>query len=417
LNKTIIKGKQGNGRDHLDISNVKKNRYLFIVVSFLLWFPNFLYVPVLSPYINHLGGNYIFAGIILSSYGITQLLLRLPIGIVSDLFIWKKSFIIFGMMASCLSCIIFLSIESVWWALIARALSGVSAATWVVFTAVYPFYYQKHEVSKAMSNISFIVVLGQFIGMSFSGIIVNEFGWKAPFMLGVIFSILGVILSFFISYPQDELEREPVKFKELTTVLKDSLLLKSAFLSIIAHSIIFSTMFGFTSNYAFAIGFAPKELAWVVIAFMIPHAIATIFIGNVLVPKLGEWTSVKLAFLLITLSTFIIPFVESKSLFLMIQIFCGFSLGLIFPVLLSMSIKNIEPKKRAAAMGAYQALYAIGIFAGPFFAGIFNSLFGINAGFYFLGILSLLATTCAMIWGRREKVGQLESCKKSEIMN
>lgn len=133
---------------------------------------------------------------------------------------------------------------------------------------------------------------------------------------------------------------------------------------------------------------------------MVPHAIATLFMGRVLVPLLGEWNALKTAFFLAAVFTLPIPFVQNKGLLLTVQIFCGFSLGLIFPLLLGLAIDKIAPEKRATAMGAYQAIYAAGIFAGPFFAGIFNSLMGIKAGFYFVGVLGLLATLLIIIWGK-----------------
>jgi MFS transporter, DHA1 family, multidrug resistance protein len=374
-----------------------------MVVSFLLWFPQFMYVPILSPYMESLGGKYSFIGIVLSSYGLMQLLFRLPLGIFSDLIKLRKPFIILGMLASMTSCMIFLLTDSLGWILMARALAGVSAASWVAFTVLYPGYFAANEVHRAMGSISFIVVLAQFLGMAFSGYIVDEWGWKSPFWIGVLFSILGAILSFYIFEPKDGINREPVNLKELASVMKEPSLLKVAILSIIAHSIIFSTMFGFTSNYAFQIGFKASELTLIVFAFMIPHAIATLFMGSVLVPKLGEWRSLLTAYSLASIFTIMIPFVETKGLFLVVQGFSGFALGLIFPLLLSMSIAKIGIEKRATAMGAYQALYAIGIFAGPFFAGIFNSKFGIEAGFYFVGVLGLIATILVIIWGKSEQ--------------
>ncbi|MEH7119670.1 MFS transporter [Neobacillus vireti] len=384
----------------LSTLRTNRNKYLFIVVSFLLWFPQFLYVPIFAPYLESLGGKYTFIGIVLSSYGVMQLLCRLPIGIFSDVKKVRKPFIIFGMLASLLSCVIFLLTDSLGWILAARALAGISAATWVAFTVLYPSYFADHEVHRAMGSISFIVVLAQFLGMSFSGSIVSSWGWKAPFWIAVSFSILGVILSLFIFESKEGIEREPLKVKDLAAVIKEPSLLKVALLSILAHSIIFSTMFGFTSNYALHIGFTKSELTWIVFAFMIPHAIATLFMGRVLVPLLGEWNALKTAFFLASLFTLLIPFVQSKGLLLTVQIFSGFSLGLIFPLLLGLAIEKIAPEKRATAMGAYQAIYAVGIFAGPFFAGIFNSLMGIKAGFYFVGVLGLLATLLISIWGK-----------------
>ncbi|MBT2657348.1 MFS transporter [Bacillus sp. ISL-18] len=373
---------------------------MFIVVSFLFWFPQFLYVPIFSPYMESLGGKYTFIGIVLSSYGVMQLLCRLPIGIFSDVKKVRKPFIIFGMLVSMFSCVIFLLTDSLGWILGARALAGISAATWVAFTVLYPSYFADHEVHRAMGSISFIVVLAQFLGMSFSGSIVSEWGWKALFLLAVSFSILGVILSLFIFESKEGIEREPLKVKDLAAVIKEPSLLKVALLSILAHSIIFSTMFGFTSNYALYIGFTKSELTWIVFAFMVPHAFATLFMGRVLVPLLGEWNALKTAFFLASVFTILLPFVQSKGLLLAVQIFSGFSLGLIFPLLLGLAIEKIAPEKRATAMGAYQAIYAIGIFAGPFFAGIFNSLMGIKAGFYFVGILGLVAVLLIIIWGK-----------------
>jgi DHA1 family multidrug resistance protein-like MFS transporter len=384
------------------------NKFLFIVVSFLLWFPHFLYVPILSPYLESIKAEYTFIGFVLSSYGIIQFLCRLPIGIFSDLIKLRKPFIIIGMLASTLSCMIYVITESLVWILFARSLAGLAAASWVVFTVLYPGYFDDKEVHKAMGSISFNVVLAQFLGMSFSGNIVSEWGWKAPFWIGAVFSIIGFLLSFFIFEPKDGVEREPVKLKDLGTVMKEPSLLKVALLSILAHSIIFSTMFGFTSNYALTIDFKAGELTWIVFAFMIPHAVATLFMGSVLVPYLGEWRALKLAFLLASVFTLMMPFIEAKWLFLLVQGFSGFSLGLIFPLLLGMSIEKIAPEKRATAMGAYQALYAIGIFAGPFFAGIFNSMLGIKAGFYFVGVLGLVATALIVIWGRGETISAVD---------
>lgn len=85
-----------------------------MVVSFLLWFPHFIYVPILSPYMESIGAKYTFIGIVLSSYGLMQFLCRLPIGISSDLLKFRKPFVIFGMMVSTLSCAIYLLTDSLW---------------------------------------------------------------------------------------------------------------------------------------------------------------------------------------------------------------------------------------------------------------------------------------------------------------
>lgn len=111
----------------------------------------------------------------------------------------------------------------------------------------------------------------------------------------------------------------------------------------------------------------------------------------------------KNSFFLTALSLLLVPSLETKFLFLVLQFISGFSLGLVFPILLGMSIEKIAEEKRATAMGAYQSIYSIGIITLPYFTGVFNSNFGIGSGFYLLGILSTLAIILIMKWGRQEK--------------
>lgn len=278
----------------------------------------------------------------------------------------------------------------------------MAAASWVVFTILYSSYFPKKDAARAMNLISFIVVLAQFLGMSLSGYIVSEFGWHGPFMFGSILGVSGIILSLFIREAKEKEKEVPIKLKELVHVTREPNLLKISLLSILAHSIIFTTMFGFTPAYALSIGFQKNELSWLVFFFMVPHAIAPLVMDKVIVSKIGKWPTLKIAFITVALFTLIIPWTESKPLLCIIQSVNGFGLGLVFPLMLGMSIETVPVEKRATAMGAYQALYAVGIFWGPFFAGILNSSYGLQAGFYLAASLGIIATALIYLWSKKE---------------
>jgi len=68
-----------------------------------------------------------------------------------------------------------------------------------------------------------------------------------------------------------------------------------------------------------------------------------------------------------------------------------------------MAVEEIPYAKRATAMGAYQALYALGMFAGPFLAGILNTYFGLEASFYFASVVGVLGTLCSFKWQKKRK--------------
>ncbi|MCL6585467.1 MAG: MFS transporter [Anoxybacillus sp.] len=380
-----------------------KDRYLFLMASFLFWVSNFIYMPILSPYIESLGGTYTFIGIVLSSYGLMQFLFRLPIGIMSDFIKKRKPFIILGMLMTMISGLTFALTDSLGWALVSRSYAGIAAATWVAFTVLYSSYFRDAEIHKAMSSISFIVVLAQLIGMSLSGYIVDKWGWHAPFWIGGVLGVIGTIFSLFIYEPKTVTVQTSIQLKDLLSVVREPFLLKVSLLSILAHSIIFTTMFGFIPMYALQIGLQERDLSIIVFSFMIPHAVATLFMGKVLVPFVGKWRSLTIAFFFSAFFTMITPFIDTKGLLCIVQAANGFSQGLLFPLLLGMSIESISHEKRATAMGTYQALYAIGMFTGPFLAGVLNSAIGIMAGFYFSSTLGIVATLLTLFWNSKKR--------------
>ncbi|KRF52482.1 MFS transporter [Bacillus sp. Soil768D1] len=387
------------------------NRFLFLVLSFVFWFSHFIYVPILSPYLESMGGDYTFIGIVLGSYGLMQFLFRLPFGIFSDLVKVRKPFIIFGMVVSTLSCMTFALTDSLGWILLSRSLAGVAAATWVAFTILFSSYFAERDLHRAMGGISFAVVTAQLLGMMVSGYIVDEWGWHAPFWIGGTIGLAGIVLSLFIFETKERIQREPVKLKELVSVMREPVLLKVSFLSILAHSIIFTTMFGFTPTYALKIGLQTSDISIIIFSFMIPHAIATLFSGKIFVPQFGQWKLLKLAFGLTAIFTFCTPFIDTKGMLCLFQGLNGFSLGILFPLFLGMAVESIPLERRATAMGAYQAIYALGMFAGPFIAGVLNSYLGISAGFYFSGLLAAVAVFFIIVWNHNESTANEQKLK------
>ena len=87
---------------------MRKSNYripLFCIVTSLYWFSMYTYVPNLSTYAESLGATHKMVGLILGSYGFTQMLLRIPLGIFSDRINKRKIFINLGILTSLLSAL------------------------------------------------------------------------------------------------------------------------------------------------------------------------------------------------------------------------------------------------------------------------------------------------------------------------
>lgn len=81
-----------------------KNIKLFIFVTAFYWFSMYAYIPTFSPYIESLGASHKMIGLILGSYGFTQMLIRIPLGIYSDRLNKRKIFVVLGVLLSIISC-------------------------------------------------------------------------------------------------------------------------------------------------------------------------------------------------------------------------------------------------------------------------------------------------------------------------
>jgi predicted MFS family arabinose efflux permease len=360
-------------------------------------------VPILSPYLESRSLSYLLVGVILGSYGFVQIFVRLPLGIFSDKLRLRRPFLAMGLATGALSCLLFAISDQWGWTLAARAVSGVSASCWVAFTVLYASYYHKNDATLAMGRISTLTVIGQLIGMGLSGLLADHWGWNAAFWTGAGIGLVGFIIAFAIKEPKEGVSRIPIQVKDLLNVMRMPTLLKVSTLSILAHCVLFITMFGFTPSQAVALGASKTDLSLLVFAFMIPHAAAAYITSRWIVPKIGAWNAVLIGFTVSSICTVALALAPSFGWLAFSQVFNGFAQGMHLPLLLGLSIQRVDISKRATAMGFYQSVYSIGMFAGPFLAGWLNESFGLASGFYLGGFFGLIAIVLTMIWSRSEQ--------------
>lgn len=380
------------------IAATRMDHLVFIIVTLLYWMNMYIYVPILPPYMQESGHSAMLIGIVLGSYGFTQMLIRFPLGLLSDKLQKRKPFLMIGMLSGALSCFLFTIPDSWLWPLAGRMLSGFCASAWVAFTVLYAAYYASNDATKAMSNISFLSVGGQLIGMTLSGWLAGMFDWNAAFITGIGIGLTGFLLVLAIKEPREGVARAPISMKHLHEVVRTPSLIRVSILSILGHSVLFITMFGFTPLKATELGADNGQLTAIVIAFMIPHAIASLLAGRLLAPRFGAWNITAFGFLLSAICTIAMVYSQSLSMLIITQAINGFSQGLYLALLLGMAIQPFELNKRATAMGFYQAAYSIGMFAGPFLAGFMNEGFGLNSGFWLGGAFATAALLLTWRW-------------------
>ena len=372
-------------------SDLRRDRKikLFYAVTILYWCSIYMYAPILGPYVEHLGGSLKMVGLVVGSYGFTQMLLRIPLGIYSDRLRRRKIFVSIGVALGVISSVGMGLVNNPWLVLVCRSLAGAAAATWVAFTVLYSSYFSPEEAPRAMGVITFYSSIGQMVATTFGGFAADYLGWTAPFVIGGLVGMVGLVLSAGIRENR-EAQSQPIEVKELLQVGSDRILLSAAFLAILVQVLNFSTLHGFTPVYAMGVGASKSQLSILSLVQLLPAAITSLKSGD-WAQRFGTQRVVAAGFVLVSVFTLMIPFCQTVTGLFVTQALAGFGRGVIFPLLMGLSIRYIDNSKRATAMGFFQSIYSLGMFGGPVLVGAIGDSLGLTGGFVTVGIIGLVA--------------------------
>ena len=407
------------------MNNNKKNERLLLSAVFLFWFSNYTYPSFLTTYVtNTLGAGKILAGMIVGSYGLTQMLLRIPLGIMSDVLKKRKLFVIIGFMLSIVSSagLTFSALlagrssvpEGLAYAvLVFRAMSGMMAATWVNFSVLYASSYKGNQVAAAMSRIIVPQCGSQILAMLLGAQLAGYFGEIWAFALASAAGITGLIVVLHVK--EQPPAGDSMTVKGFLEVAGNRQLIAGTVLAAVYQLVVWATVQGFVQNWARdVIGLATAQLGFLSVANLLPNMILARFSGTVFAPKLGRKPVLVIGFTAMAVACFLYPRTSSLASLLAVQALLGSGVGMIMPLTMAGAIETVPDAKRGAAMGIYQAVYGIGMFAGPVIGGFVIEKFGENvqnvvpiagyvANFHVSMIIAVIGGFLAVVMTNRRK--------------
>lgn len=382
-----------------------KDHLAFQLAVFCFWFSIYIYVPDFGVYLQKISLNLSAIGVILGSYGISQILLRLPLGLFANLLRGRQKLLLaFGFFTAFLSGLFFIYFKAFLFILIARLLAGVTASMWVTATILYSRYVPTERSSQAMSLLQFLTVFAQFISMMLCSVLIRQFGWQFPFWVGTVASLFGLLLVFILKeIDEDSAENWHIKNHSIKAIIKQTLSIKAlngvTLLSFLAHSILFITIFGFSPLYAANLGVKGASLDWLICAFFVPHTLSSLLLSLRPISQSMSKRLMTISFLGLAPLLIAVPFSHHLFLLSLLHAGIGLLLGLILPLLLGQVVKVTPPGIKMAGMGYYQSLYAGGIFLGPYLAGKVAEAASLTVVFYLTSVLALLAVFLLLIKG------------------
>ena len=389
-----------------------------LAAIFLFWFSMYTYPSFFSAYVSdRLMAPEVMTGLIVGAYGFAQMVLPIPLGIASDWTRRRKPFVALGFVASLLACAGLIVAEMLAArgqvgtlthivALLARGLSGVTAATWVSFSVLYSASYEADEIAPAVSRLMVPQYGSQIVAMLLGAQLAQRVGETAAFALAGAAALLGLLLMRRV--PERPPVGERLTLKSFASVLSDRGLKVGTLLGTLFRLVCWGTVLGFVPNWARDVaGFSVSQLGYLSVMYLLPNTVMARLSGAYLAPRFGFRKVLASGFAIVAAACFLYPRATAFWGLLAVQGLFGVGMGLILPLTLSAAIRNIPDHRRGAAMGVYQAVYGVGMFIGPVAAGWIISALptaveGMAANFYANGALSLLGVALTL-WLLREK--------------
>jgi len=365
----------------------KRSIILFAAAVFFYWIALYLYVPTLPTYAATKTDRLALIGTVVSMYGLWQALIRLPLGITADWLGRRRVLILGGVALVSLGALVMGSATTITTLAIGRAITGLSAGTWVLLVVAFSGLFPPDEAVRATALLTLVGSLGRMLATGTNGVWNSIGGYPLAFRLA---AIAGVV-AFVCILLTRETRRPSVapNLGKVKTLLLQPAVLVPSLLALVAQYANWSSTFGFTPIVAQRLGASDT-----MVGMLVSLNVGVTMVANLATATLSKriptrWLAIA-GFVALALGFTGLAWAPSLPVVFASEFCVGFSMGILSPTLMGLSIQRIPDAQRSTAMGFHQAVYAIGMFAGPWLSGILGDAIGIPLTFTVTGIATLL---------------------------
>lgn len=360
----------------------------------------FIILPVFALYAEHLpgGDSHLLMGIALGAYGLTQAILQIPAGWLSDRY-GRKPVIYLSLILFALGSFVAVFADNIYWVILGRVVQGAGALNAAVMALTADLTREEHR-TKAMALIGISIGITFSISMVLSPLLNDMIGVPGIFALTGVLALLAMgVVKFVIPDPaitrfHSDTEASSNKFAE---VLHNKELLRLDFGIFSLHAILMSVFM--QVPFVLQRDGLPVAQHWKIYLPVMLIAFALMVMPLIIAEKKAKMKQVFIGAVALALCGQLLLLLAQDSLWgvatALLIFFTAFN---ILEATLPSMISKISPlAAKGTAMGVYSSVQFLGAFFGATVGGALMQYVGGNAVFIFS--IALLLAWLAVAYG------------------
>jgi len=363
---------------------------LSIIIS-LRFFGLFIVMPVLSVYALELNGsNEFLIGIAIGGYALTQMLLQVPFGMLSDK-IGRKTTLTFGLLIFVLGSLVCATSTDIYMLIAGRFIQGAGAIGAVAVAMISDMV--KEEIrAKAMAVMGVSIAMSFAASMMLGPLISGYWGIDKLFFLTAILAIIAIVILYaMVPNPPKITHNYETDKKQIFGLLEDKSLMRMNITNMLQKGMMTLAFLVIPIMMVKQFGYEKTQL-WIVYAPAMIFGIFAMGFSAVMGEKYKKPREVLiigiilfgLAYATMGIANGPIVFIIGVMLF-----FIGFNMH--EPIMQSMASKYAKIHQKGLALGIFNSFGYIGTFTGAVWGGYVLRHYGLEP------IAIIVVITCA-IW-------------------
>lgn len=355
-------------------------------------------IPLLYPYAKHFGLTPGGLSLLFASFSLFQFIFTPIIGRLSDVY-GRRPLLLFSILGTGLSLIMFALAQSVWQLFVARIIDGITGGNMSVAQAVIADKVTGPERAKAFGLLGASFGFGFLAGPAIGGLL-SQYSLTAPFFFSAALAIAASIFGYFFLEESLPLSERKVHTKESLLNFKE--MIHALYMPVIGLLFIINFVVSTAGN-AFIIGaqsitndlfaLSSRDLG---IYFTIIGVVSIIMQGFGVGKVLGIFPQkpkvVFYSLVLASISMAGLFWARTMSSHVVVTILYLISVSPLMPLLSGLLSENAKQEDQGEILGINQSYMSLGQIAGPLLAGLvaeksIPGVFILSSGLFVIGLV------------------------------